>query len=159
VPGWDINPFSSTTLSWFAATPSAQHGYIINLPGGTSATLVDNLPLGTLIQAAGFTFGTNNAVETTGPTAWNLNSNNNYVGFRFLNEGTSTVDFGWAQVHLGATLTDTTRAIIGYAYDDSGAGILSGATTSVPEPSTTALLGVMAAGALGVRAWRKRKAV
>lgn len=30
--------------------------------------------------------------------------------------------------------------------------------TSVPEPSTFALLGMMAAGALGVRTWRKRKA-
>jgi hypothetical protein len=30
--------------------------------------------------------------------------------------------------------------------------------TSVPEPGTFALLGVMAAGAIGVRAWRKRKA-
>ena len=33
----------------------------------------------------------------------------------------------------------------------SGAG-------AVPEPSTFALLGVMAAGAFGVREWRKRKA-
>ena len=41
-----------------------------------------------------------------------------------------------------------------YAYEDSGAGIQAG----VPEPTTMALLGVMAAGALGVRAWRKRKA-
>ena len=31
-------------------------------------------------------------------------------------------------------------------------------TAQIPEPSTTALLGVMAVGALGVRAWRKRKA-
>lgn len=155
-PGWDVNPFSSSGFSWFAATPSATSGYIVNFPGGTSATLVDNLPIGTLVQNAGFTFGTNSAVETTGLTAWNLNSDNNYVGFRFVDPSVNggAVAFGWVQVHLGATLTDPSRAIIAYAYENSGAPIPVG----VPEPSTVAFLGVMAAGALGVREWRKRKA-
>jgi hypothetical protein len=39
-----------------------------------------------------------------------------------------------------------------------GGGPGSVVVAPVPEPTTTALLGVMAAGALGLRAWRKRKA-
>jgi hypothetical protein len=66
------------------------------------------------------------------------------------------VAFGWLQIHLGATQIDTSRKIIGYAYENTGAAIPAGV---VPEPTTMALLGVMAAGALGVREWRKRKAV
>jgi hypothetical protein len=156
VPGWDVNPFSGTTLSWFAASPNASSGYIANFPTGSSTSLVDNLPTGTVVSVAQGTWNFNNAVETTGATAFNLNSNNNYVGFRFLS-GTSVVSYGWVQIHLGASLTDPSRAIIGYAYDNAGGPILVG-DTGVPEPSTAALLGVMAAGALGVRAWRKRKA-
>jgi len=155
VPGWDINPYNSTNLSFFGASPSASSGYIVNFPGGSSATLVDNLPIGTPIQAAGFTFGTINAAETTGTTTFNLNSDNNYVGFRFQNEAAGNqVQFGWVQIHLGATYTDASRKIIGYAYENTGAAIPAG----IPEPTTFALLGVMAAGALGVREWRKRKA-
>jgi hypothetical protein len=157
VPGWDVNPFSSTTFSWFAASPNASSGYIANFAGGSSATLVDNLPIGTAVSVAQGTWNFNNAVETTGTTAFNLNSNNNYVGFRFLN-GASVVSYGWVQVHLGATLLDPSRAIIGYAYDNAGGAILVGDTGVIPEPSTLALLSVMAAGAVGVRAWRKIKA-
>jgi hypothetical protein len=154
VPGWDLNPFSSTSLSWFAATPNASSGYIAAL--GSSPTLVDNLGIGTAIGPSTYVF--NNASESTGATAFTLNSTNNYVGFRFLNEATTLTSFGWVQVRLGASFTDSTRAIVGYAYENSGGAILSGDTGAIPEPSTIALLGVMAAGALGVRAWRKRKA-
>lgn len=157
VPGWDLNPFSASGLSWFAATPTATSGYVQNFTGGASATLVDNLAIGSPIGGTfGYTWATNTGSETTGITAFNLNSNNNYVGFRFVDAGVNggAVCYGWAQVHIGASLTDPSRAIIAYAYDNTGATIPAG----VPEPSTMALLGVMAAGALGVRAWRKRKA-
>jgi hypothetical protein len=67
---------------------------------------------------------------------------------------TNATNFGW--VHLNTTgTTGFPATIVDYAYEDSGASIMAG---QMPEPSTFALLGVMAAGALGVRAWRKRKA-
>jgi hypothetical protein len=151
-PGWDINPWESSTLGWF--NPSAPAGGVYVTGLGSSTTLVDNLGLGALVSAASV-FGSG-VSETTGATAFNLNSDNNWVGFRFQNEAAgNAIQYGWVQIHLGASLTDPARAIIGYAYDNSGAGINTGA---VPEPSTFALLGVMAAGALGVREWRKRKA-
>jgi hypothetical protein len=149
-PGWDVNPFSSTGFSWFAATPGASHGTVINAAGGTSATLVDYLPVGFVVDGT-LTFGANNASETTGPTAATLNSSNNYVGVRFLNEGTTQINFGWVQVALGATLNDPARAIVGYAYEDTGAPIT---VTPVPEPSSMALLSV---GAAGLVAYRRRR--
>jgi len=153
VPGWDVNPYSSSTLSFFNPAAPAGGVYVTGL--GSSTTLVDNLPLGTLINA-GSVYGSGNG-ETTGATAFTLNSSNNFVGFRFteatLNGGATA--YGWFQISLGATLT-APRAIVGFAYEDGvGVGIQAGA---IPEPSTFALLGVMAAGAFGVREWRKRKA-
>ncbi len=59
------------------------------------------------------------------------------------------------RISLAGTSGAQPRAIVEYAYDSSGAGILAGA---IPEPTTFALLSVMAVGAVGVREWRKRKA-
>jgi len=156
VPGWDVNPFSATSLSFFNPTAPAGGVYVVNTPGGTSATAPDNLPFGTLISSlSGFGSG---AIETTGPLAAQLNSSNNLIGFRFvdatLNGG--AVAYGWMRISLGATTGAQPRAIVEYAYENTqGLGIAAGA---IPEPSTMALFGVMAAGALGVREWRKRKA-
>ena len=88
----------------------------------------------------------------------NLNSSNNIIGFQFIdpNLNGGAVAYGWMRISLGATSGGQPRAIVEYAYENTqGMGIMAGA---VPEPSTLALLGVMAAGALGVREWRKRKA-
>ena len=141
VPGWDINPYGSTSLTLF--NPAAPAGGVYQ---GSANNF--NLALGTLVSAAGpFSSG----IFSSAP---NFNSSNNYVGFRFLNEATGITNYGWFQISLGATIT-APRAVVGYAYENTGASINVG---NVPEPSTFALLGVMAAGALGVRAWRGRKA-
>ena len=154
-PGWDVNPFSATAMSFFAPN-NTTHGWIINAPGGTSATLVDNLAFGTAINAvSGYTWTANAAGETTGLTMMNLNSSNNLFGFRFVNEAAgSQVQFGWMRISLGATSGAQPRAIVEYAYENTGASIGAGV---VPEPSTYALLGLAAAGAFGVRAIRRRK--
>jgi hypothetical protein len=144
VPGWDINPYGTTSLSLFSATPTASSGYV-STTGVTPAT---NLTLGTSISAAS-TFIT--AVNTPAPAGWNLNSSNNYVGFRFLNETGSTVHYGWFQLAIGA---DTlTRTLVSYAYESTpGAAILAGV---VPEPGTYGLMGLGIAGVL--LAARRRK--
>ncbi len=94
---------------------------------------------------------------TTSPNPLNLNGSNNLIGFRFVDPSLNggAIAYGWMRISLGATSGAQPRAIVEYAYEDSGAGIGAGV---VPEPTTMALLGAMAAGALGVRAWRKRKA-
>lgn len=154
-PGWDLNPWGGTSFNvWANNAASVNDGVLQNFTGGTSATLVDNIPLGTVIDAS-WTYGRSVGIETTGPTIFNLNSSNNIVGFRFLNEATSTYNFGWARFSLAGTSGAQPRLLVEYAYENMGNSIMAG---QVPEPSTFALLGVMAAGALGVRAWRKRKA-
>jgi len=157
VPGWDFNFWGSTSTNfWANNSTEANNGVVQNFTGGNSATLVDNLPLLTLIDGT-WSYSRTNGDETAGLTAFNPNSSNNLIGIRFLNNTTNTLNFGWVRVSLSALNGAQPRAIVEYAYDDSGAGILAG-FTGVPEPSTMALFGVMAAGALGVRAWRNRKA-
>ncbi len=153
-PGWDLNLWSSSGLSiWANNSASPNDGALSNFTGGSSATAVDNLPFGTLIDGS-WSYGRTNSAETTGATAFLFNSDQNLFGFTFLNEGTGQLDFGWARISLSGTAASQPRTLVEYAYEDSGAGIPAG----VPEPTTMALFGVMAAGALGVRAWRKRKA-
>jgi hypothetical protein len=137
--GWDINPYSASTLSWFTpSTPSASHGLVRGL--GTSTTQVDNLfGTGYLIAATGspapnYGTGTN---QTTGATAFVFNSENNIVGLRFFNEATGVINYGWMRLGLGASFTDPTRRIVDWAYEDTGAGIIAG----VPTPGAIALLG------------------
>ena len=152
-PGWDINPWSSTTLSiWANNAASPQDGVITNFTGGSSATLIDNLPFGSLIDGS-WTYSRTATVETTGSTAFLLNSSQNLIGFRFFNEATGQYNFGWARISLSSTLAGQPRTLVDYAYDDSGQPI----GNFLPEPTTVTYLGMMAVGALGVRAWRKRR--
>ncbi len=150
-PGWDLNPWGTGNLFLYGSTGG---GVLDNLTGGSSVTLADNLPVGTSVTAA-FTFGSV-AVESTGATAFNLSSSANYAGFRFLNETTGVTDYGWVQFSISTTFIAQPRSIVGYAYDNTGAAIAVGA---VPEPGTTAALGLgaLALGAVGVRRLRQSK--
>jgi hypothetical protein len=133
VAGWDINPYGSTTLQFWANTGG---GYVRGL--GSDSTLVDNLAQGTLINASQ-AFGTGTA-ESTGSTAFIPGSMSNLVGFRFVNEATGATHYGWMRILLGGTgLASQPRAIIEYAYESvAGAGI--GAGVIIPAPGAIALL-------------------
>jgi hypothetical protein len=145
VPGWDINPYSSTALIWF--NPSAPAGGVY-LNGG-----VTNAALGTVVDSTGSYAG------GTATNGFNFNSDNNYVGIRLQNEAAgNATDYGWFQVHLGASFTDPARAIIAYAYEASGNGINVGAT-GVPEPTSLALLSVGAGGLAAFRRYRRKTTV
>ncbi len=147
-PGWDVNPFSATSLNMF--NPAAPTGGVYVGSAGYF-----NLTLGTLISGAS-TFSSG-VISATSPNPSAFNSSNNLIGFRFvdpsINGGATT--YGWMRISLGATSGAQPRAIVEYAYENTLAGIGAGV---IPEPSTLALLSVMAVGAVGVRAWRKRKA-
>ncbi len=129
VPGWDINPYSATV------------GTAFNLWGPTTNTWFNpqaivtgnyNLPPGTVIEGAAAAFfrpgGANNLASQ-----FTLNSDQNFLGFRFVNESASNqIQHGWVQVEFGATVG--TRAIVAYAYEDTGAPIAAGdAGTPPPE--------------------------
>lgn len=152
--GWDFNPWGSGSL--FLYGNGTGNGVLNNFTGGSSATLGDNLPIGTPVGPT-FTFG-NGGAEITGLTAFTLNSSSNYAGFRFTNEATGAVNYGWAQLSLSSTYNGQPRTVLGYAYENTGLAIAAGV---VPEPGTTAMLGLgaLSLGAAGVRRWRKAKQV
>ena len=82
-----------------------------------------------------------------------------YLGVHFLNETTGVVNYGWVQLSTTAGTTPAQgfpATILGYAFDNTGAGILAG---QIPEPGTSAMLslGAFALGATGVRRWRQRR--
>lgn len=141
-PGWDVNPYGGTNLQFFANTGG---GYVRGL--GSSATLVDNLAFNTVIGASqSFGSGTG-GVETTGATAFNVNSSQNLVGFRFVNEATGSTHYGWMRIQLWSGPGIQPRSIVEYAYETvAGASINAGV---IPAPGAIALLGL--AGLVGRR--------
>lgn len=140
LPGWDVNFYQGTTsLRWwyntgvYAVFNAAHH--------------VAALDAGVMVDGAS-SLGTYQTMtpEFAGTTA--------FMGIEFPNASNQEL-FGWIRI-TGGPGTGTPATIVDWAYDDSGAGILTGAGI-VPEPSSFAL-GCLAAGAFGLVAWRKRKA-
>lgn len=145
VSGWDVNPYGGSSLTFFSPTGG---GYVRGL--GSSSTLVDNLAFGTAIGAgASFNYGSG-SVETAGATAMNLNSSENLIGFRFVNEATGLTHYGWMRIQFTGTSFSQPRAIVEYAYESTaGQSIQAGI---IPAPGALALLGVA-----GLMARRRRR--
>lgn len=138
--GWDINPYSAVAGGFYLWGATANTFY--NPQGVIGGNY--NLAVGTTISgAAAAFFRPGGATDLT--SQFNLNSSDNYIGFRFTNEAMGgMVQFGWAQLSFGAT--GGQRSIVAYAYEDSGAAIQAGV---VPAPGAIALLGL--AGLVGSR--------
>ena len=146
VAGWDINPYSGATLSFNTPAPTDTGGVVRLGSATTGNTNVANLAAGVLVgNLPGMWFSTSvSSASTTSPTGrpFLLNSSNNFVGFRFLNEATNSIHYGYLRLQIGAALTN--RTIIEYGYES-----VAGASILVPAPGAVALLGV--AGLAGTR--------
>lgn len=141
VAGWDINPYSAAAGSFnlWGATTSTWFS-----PGGLIGGPY-NLAAGTLIGPPNTNFFRPGGGTNIGPQM-NLNSSDNFLGFKFTNEAMGGMEqYGWVQFQFGATAGE--RSIIGYAYEDTGAAIAAGA--GIPAPGALALLGL--AGLAGAR--------
>ncbi len=143
-PGWDLNPYgtSTTAMSWFAA--AAPSGCVTGLGQGGLTNAVASLSGGTLVSSAS-SFG--NTASSVSAGGWKLNSDNNF-GFRFLGADALT-HYGYGVMTVGETMGVRTLKSVSYE-SDAGVGIT---IAGVPEP-TTALL---AAGAAGLFALRRRR--
>lgn len=129
VPGWDVNFWSSTGFGMFNPASPAGGVYVVTAPGFGA-----NMAFGAEI-GAGNTYGSG---TTSNIAQWNLNSDQNLVGFRFFNEGNGQVHYGWARIAFGSAITS--RTLVEYAFDATpGASIGAGV---VPAPSAMALLGL-----------------
>lgn len=142
--GYDINPYTAgaglfnlwgpTVNTWY--NPQGIIGGNYNLPFGTPVSG----PVTAFFRPGG---GTNVGLNMT------LNSDQNCVGYRFINENGGTEHFGWARLSFGATLG--TRSIIQYGYDDAPGTAVQACI--IPEPTS---LGLLALGALGLVSRRRR---
>ena len=145
-PGWDVNPWGSAPAGFSFFNPAAPAGGVYVRNVGTTG--VSNLAPGAIIgPASTYTSG---AGQTTGTGLFNLNSSNNIVGFRFNNEATGAVHYGWMRISLGATYGAQPRAIVEYAYE-SQPGVAIAAKDGVPTPGAASLLAIGAAGLVGRR--------
>lgn len=141
LPGWDINPYGSTSLGFFATStsPNPSATYVrTQASGGPSS-----LSAGTVIGASStFANSTTSVISSTNTPAngWSLNAVN-YFGFRFHNNTTGAVNYGYGAMQVGATAT--ARTLLFIEYGDAGESV-----TIVPTPGAMALLALagMAAG-------------
>jgi hypothetical protein len=153
VPGWDINPYNNTQgLAFYSAVS----------PSGVLAT---GTP-GVLAVATSLSFGDSisplgqyNQFQTTAPSFQSVGTR--YVGFRFLNEGTSQLNYAWLEIQSGGSPSPNggfPSAILRYAYENTGLSITAGEVppivSAVPEPQEWAL---MLAGLGFVSAIARRK--
>ena len=142
VPGWDVNPYSTSGgMNFFNSTGGGQ----MRRPGVTTGT-AGNLALGTVIGAAGsYNTGTGNVYGTTAATGLNggwTYSSENIIGFRFVSAA-GTTHYGWMRFLMGAAGsagTSMTRTVVDFAWENvAGTSIAAGA---VPAPGALALLGL-----------------
>jgi hypothetical protein len=147
VPGWDVNPYSTSGgMNFFNSTGGGQ----MRRPGVTTGT-AGNLAVGNVVGAAGsFNTSTGNVYGTTAATGlaggWTLGSEN-IIGFRFV-AAAGTTHYGWMRFLMGAagsSGTSMTRTVVDYAYESTAGESI----TVVPAPGAIALLGL--AGLAGRR--------
>ena len=147
VPGWDVNPYRSSSgsgMNFFSPTG----GGMVSALSGVGPAL--NLAAGTVI---GSTSNFSSSVSTipfgSGAGQWQYGANN-LVGFRFVSSA-GTTHYGWMRFLMGTQPVSgnlVTRTVVDFAYESvAGASIAAG--ESIPAPGALALLGV--AGLAGAR--------
>ncbi len=150
-PGWDFNPYLQSASSnlgfYWSQTPAASSGGVATSAANGSYL---NLAPGTTVSGASVF---SQAITLTAGNPF-LSAGTHILGFRFFNEATSAINYGYLTMTNGGA-NGFPATITSYSYENNG-----GAITVVPEPSTTALLALTALvlGAVGVRQWRRQQA-
>lgn len=147
VPGWDFGPWgSANTLSFFfAGTPASSNGGVATT---TTGPYLDLAP-GSVISSA----STFSATTATLATAAFQATGTHTMGFRFFNESTSAINYGYLTIQTTGPL-GFPATITGWSFENSGAAI-----TVVPEPGTALMLslGGLAIGAANLRRMRRQR--
>jgi len=150
VPGNQlISGFSANSFGFARKLSSGQTiGPIATFPGSSTDLIAQGQ-----FAAAGFSNGSLTGSTLADPGAWALSSSA-FAGVRFQRAGSD--QFGWIRLHFADTTNNglaDTATIVDWAWEStSGKSIQAG---NAPEPAPLALL---AAGALGIGAFRRKKA-
>ena len=133
VPGWDVNPYgtSTTAISFFGTTGT---GYMRN-PGAGTSTGRTNIAAGTAIGGASFFYGSSTATLGTLVGQWTANSTGIF-GFKFL-AADGLTHYGWMRLAIGANTA--TRSVVDYGYESTAATAIA---AGAPAPGAIALLGL-----------------
>ena len=133
VPGWDVNPYgtSTTAISFFGTTGT---GYMRN-PGAGTSTGRTNIAAGTAIGGASFFYGSSTATLGTLVGQWTANSTGIF-GFKFL-AADGLTHYGWMRLAIGANTA--TRSVVDYGYESTAATAIA---AGAPAPGAVALLGL-----------------
>jgi len=153
VSGWDINPYSATSLTWFNATGTG----MLRFPGVTTGS-AGNLTAGTVVESTG-SYGSGAVVVGSAAGNWQLNADN-YFGFRFVAADAGT-KYGWGKMVVGPSIT--IRTIESLHYETTGASITVAGSpptppSAVPEPTSVSIFAMGAVGVLVRRRLRGQKA-
>jgi hypothetical protein len=153
VPGWDFNPYSASggTQLGFYWSPTLVGGLRgAGVASTTTGPYISLNPGDTVSAASIFTSA---ILGTTGSPF--LTTGTHILGFRFANETTGALNFGYLTMTNTAT-SGFPSTVLTWSFDNTGAPI----TVAIPEPSTVAFLSVaaLALGACGLRQWRRQRA-
>jgi hypothetical protein len=123
--------------------------YVSRLPFG------QNISSGRFVTGSGFMAASSTCLDSTnGP--WGDRRGTGYVGFRF-NNGAG-VQYGWVRVTISGGHNNAFR-VVAYAYGDPGEPITAGQRSSDERPAEQGSLGWLAAGAMGLLAWRRSRSL
>jgi len=151
VPGWDVDIYTQSTFLSFYRSPENGTRYI-KYAAVDPNNQIGNLSIGTIVGSSSSITTTEVSIASFGvnPGTWKQNSAN-YFGFSFIGADAGT-HYGWMRLNVGADYT--IRTIMEVAYSTvAGQSVQVGA---VPEPSTL-IMGLLASGATGVIAWRRKR--
>jgi hypothetical protein len=158
------------SLTFSGMVPGTDAVTVVASPTGGATSTLDFLSKGTEVGGTGNNF----VFATGGYTSTNVVKAGNhevlYTGLRATSANGKDF-YGWAAFSFNTTTEQTTNLvdfnskILGYAFETSantpiavgdtgGAALVTGSANPVPEPASLLL---MAAGATGLLAWRKRR--
>jgi len=148
IAGWDLNIYGIGTMM---IAGQGDFGFMASQ--GSSSSLIDNLQFRTEIGSGSeFTTGPL-GIETAGAHAFNFNSSQNLLGFRFRHSGTGQYHYGWMRLQLAGSDFSQPKAIFEYLWEDTP-GTWTNAGV-IPAPGAVALLSAVPC----LLRWRRRRSV
>jgi hypothetical protein len=137
IAGWDLNIYGVGTLMI-----AGQGDLGMMAAGGTSSSLIDNLEFRDAIGSESSFASGPLGVETAGGTAFNFNSSQNLIGFRFRNMQLGGYSYGWMRLQLAGADFGQPKAIFEYLWETTPGTWTSAGV--IPAPGAVALVAGMA---------------